>query len=90
MTLRTPTGPIGAILESLVAPSLPSRSRPGRALGGNIRALGAPVRVPGPLLGYRGIYHEGRGGAKPYFFPGAHSGCVRPCTERLSDALDLP
>ena len=82
--LRTPTGPIGALLESLVAPSLPFRAplgleiwAPGRALGGPIRALGAPVRVSGPLLGYRGISHERgqnnflceeRGGAHTVFF----------------------
>ena len=84
--LRTPTGPIGALLESLVAPSLPFRAplgleiwAPGRALGGPIRNLGALVRVSGPLFGYRGISQRGQknvcvksqgGGPHRIFFPG--------------------
>ena len=100
MTLRTPTGPIGALLESLVAPSLPFRAPLGleiwasdRALGGPIRALGAPVRVSGPLLGYRGISHERgqklflceeRGGGAR---GGAHTIFFSRGPQRLSPAL---
>ena len=60
--LRTPTGPIGALLESLDTPPLPFRDPLGLEIWESGRALGAPVRVSGPLLGYRGPYH--------IFFPG--------------------
>ena len=56
--LRTPTGPIGALLESLAAPSLPFRAPLGLEIWAPGRALGAPVKVSGPLLGYQGISQE--------------------------------
>ena len=115
MTLKTPTGPIGALLESLVAPSLPFRAplgleiwAPGRALGGPIRALGSPVRVLGPLGNDKRlhinhflhmyvyltsvdktIFCVKSGGAHTIFFPGAHSGCLRPCMPDTMKSLTL-
>ena len=69
MTLRTPNGPIGALLESLVAPSLPFRAPLGLEI---CISLSKSLFVMQAKLNW---------GPTPYIFPGAHNGCVRPWTD---------